>query len=68
MSRLEKVRIIRTKERVGSIRARSLAMSEALGPVLTVLDSHCECFPGNSLDYASARNSSIILLLCATPT
>ena len=46
MRKLKKVRIIRAKERVGSIRARTLAMSAAIAPVVTVLDSHCECFDG----------------------
>ena len=46
MSKLKKVRIIRAKERVGSIKARSLAFTEAKAPVITVLDSHCEVFPG----------------------
>ena len=46
MRKLKKVRIIRSKERVGSIRARTLGMSAAIAPVVTVLDSHCECFDG----------------------
>ena len=46
MGQLKKVRIIRADERVGSIRARTLAMSAAIAPVVTVLDSHCECFNG----------------------
>ena len=46
MSKLKKVRLIRSKRRVGSIQARSYAMVEARAPTLTVLDSHCECFPG----------------------
>ena len=57
MSRYEKVRIIRAKQRVGSIRARTLAMSAATAPVITVLDSHCECFPGK-------MNYFIYVILC----
>ena len=48
MSRYKKVRIICAKQRVGSIRARTLAMSAATAPVIIVLDSHCECFPGKN--------------------
>ena len=47
MRRLKKVRIIRSTERVGLMRARNIAMAAAVGPVLTVMDSHSECFPGN---------------------
>ena len=41
-----KVRIVRSTERVGLIRARLMGVAAAKGPVLTFLDSHVEASPG----------------------
>ncbi|XP_037971249.2 putative polypeptide N-acetylgalactosaminyltransferase 9 isoform X1 [Plutella xylostella] len=46
MSSLPKVRIIRANRREGLIRARLLGARYVTAPVLTYLDSHCECAEG----------------------
>lgn len=46
MMNYPKVRIIRASKREGLIRARLLGATAAKAPVLTYLDSHCECTEG----------------------
>ncbi|KAG7210992.1 hypothetical protein KM043_016360 [Ampulex compressa] len=46
MMNYPKVQIIRAKKREGLIRARLLGAAAATAPVLTYLDSHCECTEG----------------------
>jgi len=46
MAQYPKVKIVRAPERVGLIRARLLGAEHVTAPVLTYLDSHCECTEG----------------------
>ena len=46
VAKLNKVRLIRSSERLGLIRARMLGASKARGDAIIVLDSHCEVNQG----------------------
>lgn len=58
-----RVKIIRAPKRLGLIRARLLGFDYATGPVLTYLDSHCECTTGwlEPLLDRIARNSTTVV-------
>ncbi|ESO84542.1 hypothetical protein LOTGIDRAFT_131969 [Lottia gigantea] len=46
ISKLEKVKLIRSPTRIGLTRARILGFEASKSKTVTFLDSHCECFPG----------------------
>lgn len=46
MAQYPKVKIVRLAKREGLIRARLLGLEHATAPVVTYLDSHCECTEG----------------------
>lgn len=58
-----KVKIVRAQKREGLIRARLLGARHAKSPVLTYLDSHCECTEGwlEPLLDRIARNSTTVV-------
>ncbi|XP_055855735.1 putative polypeptide N-acetylgalactosaminyltransferase 9 isoform X2 [Episyrphus balteatus] len=58
-----KVKIVRTLKREGLIRARLLGVRHSKSPVLTFLDSHCECAEGwlEPLLDRIARNSQTVV-------
>ncbi len=46
MAQYPKVKIVRLAKREGLIRARLMGLDHATAPVVTYLDSHCECAEG----------------------
>lgn len=55
-----KVKIVRLAKREGLIRARLLGLEHATAPVVTYLDSHCECTEGKSRSPVSLRLSLLL--------
>lgn len=63
VAHLPKVKIVRAQKREGLIRARLLGAAAATAPVLTYLDSHCECTEGwlePLLDRISRNSTTVV--------
>lgn len=65
IANFQKVKIIRSSERLGLIRARILAASHAVGPILTFMESHMEATIGwlEPLLDRIARNPTTVVCL-----
>lgn len=63
MAQYPKVKIVRLPKREGLIRARLMGLDHATAPVVTYLDSHCECAEGwlEPLLDRIARNSTTVV-------
>lgn len=63
VAHLPKVKIVRAQKREGLIRARLLGAAASTAPVITYLDSHCECTEGwlEPLLDRIARNSTTVV-------
>lgn len=65
---MEKVKLVRTDQREGLIRARIIGVKAAESPVIVFLDSHCECAEGffitllilRYLNHLSTTTNSVI--------
>lgn len=55
-----KVKIIRATKREGLIRARLLGAKYAAAPVLTYLDSHCECTVGKCRPFLAIHTPHLL--------
>uniref|UniRef100_T1JB07 Polypeptide N-acetylgalactosaminyltransferase n=1 Tax=Strigamia maritima TaxID=126957 RepID=T1JB07_STRMM len=63
MAQYPKVKIVRAPQREGLIRARLMGARHASAPVLTYLDSHCECTEGwlePLLDRIARNNTTVV--------
>jgi len=63
MSQYPKVKVVRAPERVGLIRARLMGARYVSAPVITYLDSHCECTEGwlePLLDRIARNNTNVV--------
>lgn len=57
------IKVITSKKRLGLIRARLFGAARAIGPVMTFLDSHCECNVGWSepiLDVITKNHQAVV--------
>ncbi|KAK7488756.1 hypothetical protein BaRGS_00020053 [Batillaria attramentaria] len=64
LARLEKVKLVRTSEREGLIRARLIGLSHITTTVVVFLDSHCECAVGwlePMLDRIAENSSTVVV-------